>query len=216
MGISKTDYIRGMQCEKMLWLDRHKPQEKIIPPETQALLDRGNEFGDSLMGIFGEYEEVTTLKENGRLDYGGMIAKTKDCLKRNVPVICEAAFSFYMNYCAVDILRKAPDGYEIYEVKNSSEIKQTFLRDVGFQTYILKKCGVNVVRSYLVYHIEEPYKIEEITAQAREFEREAARMLFRLSDVKKSETEPSVCMGTHCDEPYECWYKAYCASLKGD
>jgi hydroxymethylpyrimidine pyrophosphatase-like HAD family hydrolase len=31
MSISKTDFIRGLQCEKMLWLDAHKPEEKIIP-----------------------------------------------------------------------------------------------------------------------------------------------------------------------------------------
>ena len=33
MPISKTDFIRGLQCEKMLWLDAHKPDEKIIPKD---------------------------------------------------------------------------------------------------------------------------------------------------------------------------------------
>ena len=26
MGISKTAFMRGMQCPKMLWLDKHKPE----------------------------------------------------------------------------------------------------------------------------------------------------------------------------------------------
>ena len=34
MPISKTDFIRGLQCEKMLWLDAHAPEYKIIPPEV--------------------------------------------------------------------------------------------------------------------------------------------------------------------------------------
>ena len=58
MGITKTDFMRGMQCERMLWLDRHHPEFKVIPPFVQKRLDRGNEFGDSAMGIFGEYTEV--------------------------------------------------------------------------------------------------------------------------------------------------------------
>ena len=121
MGVTKTDFMRGMQCPKMLWLDKHKPEEKIIPEETQKLLDLGNEFGDSAMGMFGAFEEMTVLKENGRLNYTAMIKRTQDALEREVENICEASFSYYLNFCAVDILRKFPGGYEIYEVKNCPE-----------------------------------------------------------------------------------------------
>lgn len=62
MGITKTDYIRVMQCPKMLWLDKHKPEEKISPPETQVLLDAGNKFGDRAMAMFGDFVEITTRK----------------------------------------------------------------------------------------------------------------------------------------------------------
>ena len=34
MGVSKTDFVRGLQCPKMLWLDSHRPEEKIIPEEV--------------------------------------------------------------------------------------------------------------------------------------------------------------------------------------
>ena len=65
--------MRGMQCQKMLWLDKHKRYLQIIPPEAQAILDAGNEFGDRAMGRFGAYEEMTTYKTNGRfLDMDAM------------------------------------------------------------------------------------------------------------------------------------------------
>lgn len=51
MGVTKTDFVRGLQCEKMLWLDSHKPQEKIIPEDVRRRLDAGNAFGDVAMGI---------------------------------------------------------------------------------------------------------------------------------------------------------------------
>ena len=42
MGVTKTDFVRGLQCPKMLWLDSHKPLEKIIPEAVQKRLDEGN------------------------------------------------------------------------------------------------------------------------------------------------------------------------------
>ena len=110
MPISKTDFVRGLQCEKMLWLDAHAPEHKIIPPEVQAKLDAGNEFGDIAMGIFGDFCETTTFREDGRLHYAAMIEKTQNLLSENVPVICEAAFTWYGNYCAADILRREGNG----------------------------------------------------------------------------------------------------------
>ena len=53
MAITKTDFMRGMQCPKMLWLDKHKPGLKVIPPEIQEKLAAGNDFGDQAMGMFG-------------------------------------------------------------------------------------------------------------------------------------------------------------------
>lgn len=40
MAITKTDFIRGMQCPRMLWLDKHKPELKDIPEQIQLKLDR--------------------------------------------------------------------------------------------------------------------------------------------------------------------------------
>ena len=51
--------MRGMQCPKQLWLDTNKPELKIIPEQTQRRLDRGNEFGDKAMAMFGPFVEVT-------------------------------------------------------------------------------------------------------------------------------------------------------------
>ena len=88
MGITKTDFMRGMQCPKMLWLDEHKRDERIISPEVQARLDKGNEFGDGAMGMFGSYKETTTLKENGWLDYTAMLEKTKAWIDDGTELIC--------------------------------------------------------------------------------------------------------------------------------
>lgn len=213
MGITKTDFIRGLQCKKMLWLDSHRPELKQIPEETRKRLDEGNAFGDGAMGIFGEYTETTVFRDDGsgRLDYAAMIEKTKECLGRGVAVVCEAAFSWRGNYCAADILRKTENGYELYEVKNATRPRKEFLLDLGFQSLILRRCGVELAGRFLVLNDGAGgYKIADETAAVRLAERTAEKNLFALGQVKRAAEEPCVATGRQCDEPYRCWYSEYC------
>ncbi len=87
MAITKTDFMRGMQCRKMLWLDKHKPGLRVIPPEVQARLDAGNDFGDRAMGMFGPYEEMTVYLPGKQIpDKKAMIQKTQEHLAKGTPV----------------------------------------------------------------------------------------------------------------------------------
>ena len=166
MGITKTDFMRGMQCRKMLWLDKHKPSLRVIPPYIQEKLDAGNEFGDRAMSMFGDYEEMTVYRPGTQIpDKKAMAAKTAEHLEKGTPVICEAAFIYYNNYCAVDILKKTGSGYDFYEVKNAGEVHKQFIRDAAFQYYILSRCKIKVGKIYIVTHIlhkDGYYKPEEI------------------------------------------------------
>ena len=77
MGLSKTDFMRGMQCPKQLWLDAHKPELKVIPEKTQLRLDRGNDFGDRARAMFGPFVEVTEYIPNTKyLDKRKMVQNT--------------------------------------------------------------------------------------------------------------------------------------------
>lgn len=210
MGITKSDFMRGMQCEKMLWLDKHKPEEKIIPEEVQARLDAGNEFGDKAMGFFGEYTEVTAYKPDGSLDFKKMLENTKECIENRVSVICEGAFLWYGNYCAVDILKLTESGYEMYEIKNSDSVKEQFVKDAAFQYFILKKCGLKVPKVFIGYNNGGELVFSEVTALCRKYYSLISDNIFRLNKVKFAKIEPCAEMGERCDYPYECWYKDYC------
>lgn len=221
MPVSKTDFVRGLQCEKMLWLDAHRPELKIIPPEVQARLDKGNEFGDNAMGIFGEFVETTCYREDGRLDFSQMLEKTKALLSDGERVICEGSFSWYGNFCAADILRKDGDGYALYEVKNATAPREEFLVDLGFQRLIIRKCGVKLTGSFLLLNGEEithggvSYKIVDVTKEAREKERLVERRIFELGKLKKKDAlQPDVSTGEHCEKPYRCWYFEHCHKEK--
>ena len=234
MPISKTDFIRALQCEKMLWLDAHAPEHKIIPPEVQARLDQGNEFGDIAMGIFGEFVETTSFREDGRLNFAAMLEKTKALLSSQTPVVCEACFSWYGNFCAADILRREGEGYVLYEVKNAFSVRKEFITDLGFQRFLLRKCGLNDLACKLVLRGDQPpegytgkdepfeneeflerngftYRIVDVTKGAKVYERLTSERIFELGKLKRKDAPmPEITPAEHCDSPYRCWYYEFC------
>ena len=214
MGISKTDFMRGMQCRKMLWLDKHKPSLKVIPPEVQQRLDAGNDFGDRAMSMFGDYEEMTVYQPGTTYpDTKAMVAKTLEHLEKGTSVICEAAFIYYNNYCALDILRKTSTGYDIYEVKNAPAVYDQFVRDVGFQYYIVSRCKVKIGNIYIVTHgndEDNPFVINDVTEQAKAYAKWVNANIWDLNRMQKEPEEVQVEVGEQCSKPYECWYYKYC------
>ena len=212
MAMTKTSFMRGMQCPKMLWLDRHRPGLKVIPPEVQRRLDAGNAFGDRAMGMFGQYEEMTVYRPGTTVpDTKAMVEKTRQHLEAGTPVICEAAFSNYNNYCAADILRKTPDGYDLYEVKNAPSLQEQFVKDVGFQYYIISRCGVRIGKIFIVLHSEsdEPVPVD-VTARAKGCYKWVNDHIWDLNRLQKSPEEIMTEPGAQCESPYLCWYYSYC------
>ena len=156
--LSKSKYAKYCQCPKCLWMSVYKPEEEVIDPNSEARFENGTEVGDLAMGLLGDYIDVTTYKDNNRLDLAIMITKTKELMDEGQENICEASFSYDGNYCAVDILHKTEDGWAIYEVKSTSFPEfngnpaklDKYLPDVAYQKWVLEKCGVNVTGTFLV------------------------------------------------------------------
>jgi len=150
MFFSKSKYCGFYQCPKITWLKKFKPEEFVSDESALARMDSGNELGDLAMGLFGDFVEVTAYKDE-KLDIPQMIEKTKEHIEKGTNVICEASFEFDGLYCAVDILKKEPNGYSIYEVKSSThENNFIYMVDTSYQKYVLEKCGINVVSVNLV------------------------------------------------------------------
>lgn len=214
-NISKSLYCNFVQCKKMLWLKKYKPEE-YVDTMNQSVLDNGNEVGDLARSYFDNYSLV---KYNEVLIK--MIMETKEYLKQNKKVICEASFKFDNLFASIDILKIDDDGMSIYEVKSSSELKDIYKDDASFQAYILKKLGykiksVNVmhVNSKYVLHgelnLKEFFEIEDITALARSKEKEIEENIKDINEMLDSEKEPSLDIGEQCFKPYPCPFFKYC------
>jgi hypothetical protein len=222
MYLSKSKYCRLWQCAKQLWLDANHPELQTEDPSREDRMTTGNEVGDLAMSLFGDYTEVTVLKEDGRPDISAMIEKTKDCIAAGMENICEASFSYEGLYCAVDILRQEKDGYAIYEVKSSTHEAEIYGVDIAYQKYVLEHCGVTVTGTYLVCINSDYIRGEElditqlfkIVDMADWVALETPLIPSRLKLAEKtlaSKEEPICDIGEHCTNPYDCAYWAYCS-----
>lgn len=222
MNLSKSKYTRYCQCPKMLWLDTYRPELAVQDEALQRRFQEGNEVGDFAMGLFGEFVETTAYTSEGKLDIPTMLKNTKKYLIEGRENICEAAFTKNGCYCAVDILHKVQNGYEIYEVKSSTDIAEMYLWDVAYQKYVLEQSGLHISDVYIV-HIDHTYvrhgeidihklfKIVNVSQQILPFSVHVEENTAEAKKYIAQKEEPEMQIGEQCSNSYGCVYWQYCA-----
>ncbi len=228
-GLSKSRYTAFCQCPKNLWLKVFKPEEATVDEALQARFEQGNKVGDEAMKLFGEYKEAHAEKPDGSLDLAAMVEQTQQWMQQGVENICEASFALDGHYCAVDILRKNGDGWDIYEVKSSTykgDKEDTpkhllvYTRDIAYQKWVLTQCGVKVKSCYLVrlnkFYVLgkelDPKGLFHIKNMDDLVENEYAKVKANVSLALKTlaGNEPDEPIAIHCHEPYDCSFFQYC------
>ena len=214
--LSKSRYCKGVQCPKILWLEHYKPEEKadILP---ESVLENGNRVGDLARRYFGDYSLVEFS-----FDKSAMTAQTALFIASGSENVAEASFlTDDWLYCAVDILHKNEDGWDIVEVKSSTEVSDIYIEDMAFQYYVLTQCGVNVKRVYNI-HINNKYvrrgeldlkglfRLEDYTVKVTEKQSEVAENIERIRSYISVDVEPARDIDVYCEKPYECAFKGYC------
>ena len=65
MTLSKSQYIRALQCHKSLWLYKHKPELRDTPDSAQeSLFEKGYEVGDLAKELFNNGIEIPFNSSN--------------------------------------------------------------------------------------------------------------------------------------------------------
>ena len=216
LNLSKSKYCSAVQCPKMLWLKKNKPEVFDDSVMNQSILETGNEVGDLAMGLFGSYTEVPFG------DLGDMIKKTKDLIDVGTTVIAEASFSYNRLFCSVDILKNLGNGcVEIYEVKSSTSVKDIYYDDAAYQCYVLTKLGYSVKRICIVHinnqyvrsgklDIQQLFHTEDVTADVINLMPEVDANIERFDAYMQQSEEPTDDIGLHCFNPYDCGFFSYC------
>ena len=155
--ISKSKFVSYKTCPKSLWLLLNKKEEYVEDPSALRHIKEGKEVGALAKKYFKDVADTTSYKEDGSLDIENMIGLTNRYLLENKETIAEASFSQDNLFCSVDLLHKVDGGYEIYEVKATTKVEEEHLIDSAFQKYVLQKCGLKVVKTYIL-HLNKNYR----------------------------------------------------------
>lgn len=220
--ISKSQYIRGLQCPKALWLYRHrKDLAPEITPDKQALFDTGHAIGELAMQYFGDGVEVT----NEYWDVKGAVDATEKFVQDGHDLIFEATAIHPIDggYSRIDILKRVSDSeeWDLIEVKSSTQVKDYHIDDMAFQYHVFNGVGYKIRKCFMMV-IDNSYvrngdidpqqllKLEEITGQALAKQNEVESVAGQLGYVLDRKKEPDVSIGAKCFAPFECDYRPYC------
>ncbi len=214
MNLSKSRYTQGITCKKKLWLSCYKPEE-AEDLGNDSVLENGNKIGDLARHLFGDNYILIDFDKGIQ----SMLDETKKYLKEKPNIICEASFNYDGNFCSVDVLKNDKDCVEIYEVKSSTEISDIYIHDISYQTWVLKKCGLKVKKSFIVYvnnhyvkngelNINKFFNIKDVT-DLLDLDK-VENNIKDLKEVLNSKDEPNIDLSISCHKPYDCPFFKYC------
>ena len=217
--LSKSTFIRGLQCEKSLYLYKHHYRLKDpIPESLQAVFDQGTNIGLLAQELFPNGVDASPENHFKMVE---SVGKTIDYISQGQTIIYEATFLYNDVLAALDILVKDNDGWKAYEVKSSTKVSETYIKDAAIQYYTITNSGIDL-KDISIVHINNQYTkdgeldihqlftIESVYDQVLEFLPRIPNEVRRLKNVIESLEVPKVDIGNHCSDPYDCDFKGTC------
>jgi len=217
MRLSKSQYVRGLQCHKALWQYRHR-RERMTAPDAkrEALFASGHEVGQLAQALFPGGREVAF--DHQYIEQ--MIAETAQLVESGVDIIYEATFASGDLLVMADILVRDGDHWHFYEVKSSTRVKPYHLQDAAFQWRVLgdhlrlgKAHIVHIDTRYRrqgVLDLRQLFNIVDVTDSVTQLQAQLESRLEPMLTMLQQDNEPEIAIGTQCNSPFECDFKAWC------
>jgi len=187
--LSKSKYLNGLQCLKLLWISANK---KELLPEideaTQYRFDEGQNVGELAKTLFPKGIDLTDE------DFGRNLEKTQEAMINDIEnkgkrrALFEAAFKIPFNngelYARADILVPVgKDEWEVIEVKSATQTKDVNIQDVSFQLFVYERAGLKIRKCFVMHLNNEYVRKGEIKA----------KKLFIKEDVTDQVVKNIVC-----------------------
>jgi len=215
--LSKSQYIRGRQCLKSLWLHRNQPEHRDeIGEVQQAIFSAGTDVGVLAQqyfpgGVFIPYEGISLSDQ---------LKMTQEAINSGADVICEAAFCHDEVFFKADILRKVSEGWELYEVKASTAAKDVHLEDIALQCYVLSGAGIPIAGVYLIHvnnqyirqgdiEVDKLFSVVDVSTHISDMQQEVSKSISAMRGMLQGDV-PGIDIGPNCNDPYGCDFSGHC------
>jgi Domain of unknown function(DUF2779) len=217
--LTKSKYLNGLQCPKLLWTRCNAPQE--IPEASaslQRIFDTGHQVGELATRRFpgGVYVQEDDFLKN--------LKETRKLLDSKDPrPIYEAGIQSGRLYARADIMRPSskPGMWDVIEVKCSTKCKEVYLQDIAFQRHCYEQSGLLIDRCYLM-HVdntyvrdgdidpEEFFTLLDVTEEIKPFCKEIPAQVNGFLKIIDLPNQPKISIREYCNKPYECQMKPIC------
>jgi hypothetical protein len=217
--LTKSRYMNGLSCDKMLWLGWHNPLP-YSEPEHGSPQEVGTVVGRCAQLLF----PGGVLVDEAPWEHDLAAERTRDLMADpEVPAIFEAAYEYGDIRIRADIIeRLADDTWGLREVKSSSRVKQSYVDDVGVQLYVLQGLGIDVPSVELIHintayirgdhgiHWPSLFNRADITQEAIDKSHDAGTTSAYLLGVLIDKNQPDIIAGRQC--PKTCDYWDHCTT----
>ena len=221
--LSKSTYIKGLQCEKALYMQKKHPYLRDkLSIEQRAKFQRGTDVGVLAHDVFPGGIDMSPASPS---QFPKKVQETMDNLGNpEVKVMYEAVFQFNDTLIMLDMLVRDGDKWLAVEVKSSMRLSDTYYNDAALQYYVLHGCEVPLSDFKLMYlngdyvkdgpiDVKQLFKFESVMEYVVEREAFVAENVERLKKVVALPHSPLVNIGAQCHNPYPCDFQGHCWKL---
>lgn len=218
--LSKSSYIKGLQCEKALYLSKKRPflRDKLSIAQRMKF-KRGTD-----VGIFAQqcYPDGVNMAPSSPQLFPQKTEETMaNIANPDIQTMYEAVFQYDDTLIMVDIITRDGDKWRAIEVKSSMRLSQTYYNDAALQYYVLKGCGIELSDFQLMYinpdyqrngkiDTRELFKTESVMDYASTLLDKIGQNITRLKHTLEEPHSPMVKIGTQCRTPYLCEFMGHC------
>lgn len=217
--LSKSSFIKGLQCEKHLYLYKYHYNEMDELSEMQkSIFKRGIDVGVIARQLFPNGIDASAGE---KFSYDKCVKKTTEEIEKGTKIIYEAGFLFDGVLAIADIIVKDKNGWNIYEVKSSTSVSETYINDAALQYYVLSGWGLKIKSFNIIYinnqyirkgelNLKDFFSVDPVLKIILPMQKEIEENIIRLKKVLARKNIPKINIGVHCHNPYACGFFNYC------
>jgi hypothetical protein len=207
--LSKSRFVAGWQCHKLLWWRVHEPDAEELQPDIvlQDRFDQGVQVGELARGEFPGGVLIDLPHNEGV----ARVAATRRAIDSGAPAIFEATFIEAGVFVSVDVLLRDGDGWVLIEVKSSTKLKDEHVPDAAVQCYVVRRAGLEIPRVELMLlnpdfrHPEQGdlFMRTDVTEETEALLPQIPQLIADQLRALEGDL-PQVEVGVHCWKPRDC------------
>jgi hypothetical protein len=217
--LTKSHFLAGLQCPKRLWFEVHAPLEERAPLSVAQL------NGRAVDRLLHRLQPGTIIERSQGLP--AAIAQTRRLLQAGAAgILYQPAFRAGNLAVIADVLQTRAIGATLMEVKSATSVKPEHLPDVGFQTLVLRRSGIDVDRVLLAYinaqfELQRPGDYDgllieqDLTSEVEALLPQIEASAVELEEFMALPEMPQIAMGAQCTRPHACPFIARCTAQQG-